>query len=84
MEIQDFLDVVGEVPGEGPGDGKGSREGKGGDRGVGDGTSLIEDEDADRIASKREKKAKGLRLVFTKKNYKLIMKKQELKQKQGL
>ena len=59
--------VVGEVPGEGPGDGKGSREGKGGDRGVGDGTSLIEDEDADRIASKREKKAKGLRLVFTKK-----------------
>jgi len=59
--------IVGEVPGEGPGDGKGSREGKGGDRGAGDGTSLIEDDDADRIASKREKKAKGLRLVFTKK-----------------
>ena len=59
--------VVSEEPGEGPSDGNGSGGGKGGDRGVGDGTSLIEDEDADRIASKKEKKSKGLRLVFTKK-----------------
>lgn len=59
--------VVGEEPGEGHGDGNGSDGGKGSDRGAGDGTSLIEDKDADRIALKRERKAKGLRLVFTKK-----------------
>lgn len=58
--------IVGEAPGEDPGDGTGSEEGEGSDRGVGDGTSLIEDEDEDRIASKKEKKSKGLKLVFTK------------------
>lgn len=59
--------IVGEEPGEGPSDGTGSGEGDGSDRGAGDGTSLIEDEDADRIASKKEKKSKGLKLVFTRK-----------------
>ena len=32
-----------------------------------DGSSLIEDNDADKIASRKEKKSKGLKLVFTKK-----------------
>lgn len=59
--------VVAEEPGEGPVEGEGGKGGKGEDRGAGDGTSLIEDEDADKIASKKEKKSKGLRLVFTKK-----------------
>lgn len=57
--------IVTEEPGEGPGDGEGGK-GDGGDRGVGDGTTLIEDEDGVTIAIKKERKAKGLRLVFTK------------------
>ncbi len=59
--------VVGEEPGDGASDGSLVDGGDGSDRGIGDGTSLIEDEDAERIASKKEKKAKGLKLVFTKK-----------------
>jgi len=58
--------IVREEPGEGPLDGEGFDGGDGVDRGIGDGTSLIEDEDADIIATKKEKKAKGLKLVFTK------------------
>jgi hypothetical protein len=57
--------IVTEEPGEGPGDGDGGT-GDGGDRGVGDGTTLIEDENGVTTAIKKEKKAKGLRLVFTK------------------
>lgn len=59
--------IVSEEPGEGNLDGKGGRGGDGSDRGVGDGTSLIENEDGSETASKKEKKSKGLRLVFTKK-----------------
>ena len=40
--------------------------GEGGDRGIDDRNSLIEDEDGVTTATKKEKKAKGLRLVFTK------------------
>lgn len=57
---------VGQEPGEGSSNGEGSRVGKGGDRGVGDGTSRVEDEYADDIASRRKRKAKGIKLVFTK------------------
>ena len=39
----------------------------GGDSGSDGTASLIENEDADRIASKKERKSKGIRLVFTKK-----------------
>lgn len=59
--------VVSEEFGDGNLNGEGSSDGDGGDRGVGDGTSLIEDEEGNQIASKKEKKSKGLRLVFTKK-----------------
>ena len=61
--------VVGEEPGNGASDESiiDGPPSDGTDRGIGDGTSLIEDEDAERIASKKEKKAKGLKLVFTKK-----------------
>ncbi|MDA1124713.1 MAG: ATP-binding protein [Crenarchaeota archaeon] len=59
--------VVSEVPGEGNFDGKGGSGGDGSDRGIGDGTSLIEDVDGAQKASKKEKKSKGLRLVYTKK-----------------
>lgn len=59
--------VVSEEPGEGHLDGKGGRGIDGSDRGVGDGTSLIEDEDGNQTGTKKERKSKGLRLVFTKK-----------------
>lgn len=59
--------VVSEDFGDGNLDGKGGKGGDGDDRGVGDGTSLIENEDGTQTASKTEKKSKGLRLVFTKK-----------------
>jgi len=60
--------VVGDEPGDGVSDESTlDSSGDGSDRGIGDGTSLIEDEDAERIASKKEKKAKGIKLVYTKK-----------------
>jgi len=57
--------VVDEVPGEGPGDGEGGGGGEGVDAGVGTGITLIEDEDADRIALKKEKKSRGIKLVYS-------------------
>ena len=46
--------IVSEDLGEGSGDGKGGK-GDGNDRGVGEGTSLVEDDDGDKIAKKKEK-----------------------------
>lgn len=58
---------VSEEPGDGNLDGKGDGGDDGSDRGVGDRTSLIEDKDGNELASNKEKKSKGISLIFTKK-----------------
>jgi hypothetical protein len=53
-----------EIPGEGVPEGKGGKEGDGSKPGTGDGTSIAEDEDGNEVAKKREKRAKGLHIIY--------------------
>ena len=64
--------MVDEEPGEGADDTSERKDtshenGDGVDRGVGDGPSIITDKEARRTASKKDKRSKGLQLIFTKK-----------------
>ena len=53
-----------QIPGEVIPEGKGGKDGDGSKPGIGDGTSIAEDEDGNEIAKKREKRAKGLHIIY--------------------
>lgn len=57
--------LISEVDGDGPTGDQGSKSGKGSDVGIGDGQSLVEDKEGTQAATKKEKKSKGIKLVYS-------------------
>lgn len=55
--------VVSEVPGDGLGEGKGGK-GRGRQHGPGDGTAYVEDEDGNEAAKMKERRSRGLHIIY--------------------